>query len=130
MKNLLYLFFVLPLLFSCGDSESDESETLIVLDNLEVYKSDLGKMNWTEAKKACSELGSGWRLPTLDELKSLCDNQENIEGFTDKKYWSSSTANDGGVEYPYVLRIKSCKEYFKTKPEANVRPVRTNKRRR
>jgi hypothetical protein len=28
-------------------------------------------MTWEDAKRACSELGSGWRLPNIDELKAM-----------------------------------------------------------
>mgnify|MGYP006195566053 CR=1 FL=1 len=28
-------------------------------------------MGWSDAKKACSNLGEGWRLPTKSELKFL-----------------------------------------------------------
>ena len=123
---LLYLLLFLPLCFGCGDSTSDESEVAkITIDNIEVYKSDLGEMTWTEAKTACSKLGSGWRLPTLDELKSLCENQEKIGGFTDRNYWSSSIANYEGVEYPYGLYFDDCKEYYSPDPLARLRPVRT-----
>ena len=126
MKNLFYLLFVLPLLFSCGDATSDKPEVAyITLDNIEVYESDLAEMTWTEAKKACADLGDGWRLPTLDELKSLCENQEKIGGFTDRNYWSSSIANYEGSEYPYGLYFNDCEEYFSPNPRARVRPVRT-----
>ena len=38
---------------------------------LEVMTEDLGKMTWYEAKKACADLGGGWRLPTKEgELES------------------------------------------------------------
>ena len=126
MEKLFYLMFTMSLVLCCGDSTSDESEVAkITIDNIEVYKSDLGEMTWTEAKMACSKLGSGWRLPTLDELKSLCENQEKIGGFTDRNYWSSSIANYEGGEYPYGLYFDACKEYYSPNPLARLRPVRT-----
>jgi hypothetical protein len=32
---------------------------------------DLGRMSWEPAKEACAYLGSGWRLPTPDELQVM-----------------------------------------------------------
>ena len=56
---------------------------------------DLGRMNWHEAKIACKKLGPGWRLPTKDELNMLYENKEEIGGFANNYYWSS-TENDFG----------------------------------
>tara|TARA_R110001592_G_scaffold80028_5_gene238791 strand:+ start:447 stop:773 length:327 start_codon:yes stop_codon:yes gene_type:complete len=62
------------------------------INGLEVYR-DLGRMNWHEAKIACKKLGTGWRLPTKDELNMLYENKEEIGGFVNNYYWSS-TEND------------------------------------
>tara|TARA_R110001599_G_scaffold161376_1_gene349943 strand:- start:59 stop:403 length:345 start_codon:yes stop_codon:yes gene_type:complete len=62
------------------------------INGLEVYR-DLGRMNWHEAKIACKKLGTGWRLPTKDELNMLYENKEEIGGFSPNYYWSS-TEND------------------------------------
>ena len=50
---------------------------------------DLGRMNWEEAKKACADLGDGWRLPTMDELKKMYELKDKIGGFEKGFYWSS-----------------------------------------
>lgn len=55
----------------------------------EVYPSDLEKMNWDDAVKACTDLGEGWRLPTKDELNAMYE-QLSIGGFADSYYWSST----------------------------------------
>ena len=47
-------------------------------------------MNWHEAKIACKKLGTGWRLPTKDELNMLYENMEEIGGFASNNYWSST----------------------------------------
>jgi uncharacterized protein (TIGR02145 family) len=66
----------------------------IKIGDLEVMKEDLGnrEWRWREAKKACANLGDGWRLPTKDELNILYENKENIGGFDYRWYWSSSEA--------------------------------------
>jgi hypothetical protein len=47
-------------------------------------------MNWRDAKKACKELGFGWRLPSRDELYDMYQNKKSIGGFGIGYYWSSS----------------------------------------
>ena len=63
--------------------------------SFEVYPTDLGKMKWDDAKKACADLGDGWRLPTRLELLLMYNNQDELGGFADFYYWSS-TENDNG----------------------------------
>ena len=59
------------------------------INGLEV-SDNLGHMNWHEAKIACKKLGTGWRLPTKDELDMLYENREEIGGFANNGYWSST----------------------------------------
>jgi hypothetical protein len=59
--------------------------------DFEVMTKDLGRMNWYDAKKACADLGDGWRLPTKEELKILYENKDKIGGFAKYGYWWSST---------------------------------------
>ena len=58
--------------------------------SFEVYPTDLGKMKWNEAKKACAGLGYGWRLPTRLELLLMYNNQDELGGFANSNYWSST----------------------------------------
>ena len=106
MKKLLYLGILL-MFGSCGSNEvvsnpineSDSSSSTvnvdgrevstIKIDDLVVMTEDLGEMNWEEAKKACKNLGDGWRLPTKDELNILYHNKDKIGGYTLVNYWSS-----------------------------------------
>ena len=63
----------------------------IKIGNLEVAQNDFPKeMKWEDAKKACENLGSGWRLPTKEELNTLYLNKDKIGGFADNVYWSSA----------------------------------------
>ena len=99
MKKILYLGIVL-MFASCGANESESESSTVNLDerevstikigNLEVMTEDLGDMNWDEAKKACKNLGDGWRLPTKDELNLLYENKEKIGGFAVNYYWTSA----------------------------------------
>ena len=96
MKKLLYLGIVL-ILGSCGSSTVNvdgREVSTIKIGNLEVMTEDLGRMNWYEAKKACKNLGDGWRLPTKDELNLLFQNSGKIGGFANVIYWGS--AESGG----------------------------------
>ena len=58
---------------------------------------DLGKMNWEDAKKACENLGDGWRLPTIEELEKIYEYRDKIGGFEDNSYWSSTETDYGGA---------------------------------
>jgi hypothetical protein len=55
-----------------------------------VHPTELGKMTWEEAKKACASLGKGWRLPTRVELLLMYENKDVVGGFANNYYWSST----------------------------------------
>lgn len=57
---------------------------------LEVMTKDLGQMNWENAKKSCADLGDGWRLPTIQELRKIYPLRYKIGGFLQVPYWSST----------------------------------------
>jgi hypothetical protein len=85
----------------------------IKIGNLEVAKIDFPKkMIWEDAKKACENLGSGWRLPTKDELKTLYLSKDKIGGFAKDFYWSSTeVGNDNawGQDFPYGTQVNASK---------------------
>jgi hypothetical protein len=61
------------------------------IGNIEVAQYDFPEeMNWEDAKIFCTNLGKGWRLPTIEELNYLYQNRVAIGGFTGKVYWSST----------------------------------------
>ncbi len=65
--------------------------TPIKIGKLKVAQNDFPKyMNWYVAVKACANLGSGWRLPTKDELNLMYLNKDKIGGFANFGYWSST----------------------------------------
>ena len=89
-------FTVVLMLLTCFPSEDSPEQiigTPIKIGNLEVAQNDFPKgMAWIEAKNACANLGSGWRLPTQDELDYLydCYRYDEIGGFTESRYWTSN----------------------------------------
>ena len=87
----------------------------VKIGNLEVMTEDLGKMNWEDAKKACADLGDGWRLPTKDELNVLYQNMDKIGGFTTNYpcYYWSSTEYDNNYAWRQMFSNGFQVDYFK-----------------
>ena len=96
MKRLLFLPL---LLISCLSFAQDAKEIIgkpILIGNLLVAENDFpDTMEWSDAKSVCSELGKGWRLPSINELKLLYLNQKKVKNFTSNNYWSSTKDNRG-----------------------------------
>jgi hypothetical protein len=92
------LFILLVLISFNGFSQSVKMN---ICYNIEFMKTDLGgEMTLDEAKKACEKLGDEWRLPTLEELKFMYDKKNEIGGFQDWFYWSS-TGIDGNSAWSF-----------------------------
>lgn len=63
----------------------------IVLNDLEVAQNDFDEvLDWRTANKILPINGGEWRLPTKEELMLIYNNKNNIKGFIDGDYWSSS----------------------------------------
>lgn len=62
---------------------------------LEVYHEDLSSMGRDEAVLACDDLGSDWRVPTMDELSQIKSqlHAKDLGDFQDTRY----IADDGSV---------------------------------
>ena len=93
----LFVFLLVGLMVSCGggDASGDvtkekQAKSTVKIGDLEVMTEDLGEMSWEDAKKACADLGDGWRLPTDEELNILYENKAKIGGFASGYYWSST----------------------------------------
>jgi hypothetical protein len=80
-----------------------------------VHLEDFGPMTWANAMKIDEQLGEGWRIPTLDELKALRNavgqGAENQAEFSNGLYWSATEYDqyqarllrfrDGNATYRY-----------------------------
>lgn len=100
---------------SYGEVKSFTTDTreYVVIEGLAVQKQDLGKGFWSTANSMCKESRVGgfsdWRLPTISELSILYTHKNEIGGFTNDWYWSSTKTNygtyydldfsDGEIEY-------------------------------
>ncbi len=90
---------------------------LVVLEEhykFEIHPKELGEMTWEEAKKACKQLGKGWRLPTRVELLLMYKNKNIVGGFASDYYWSSTEIDlyDAGIQnFNYGLQNHSNKYY-------------------
>ena len=81
-------------------SSSIDNKDLFVIDKFIVAENDLTDLlNWEDSKKACIELGEGWRLPSKKELNLLFQNKEKIGGFVETNYWSSTQFDGYGSCY-------------------------------
>jgi hypothetical protein len=103
------IIIVLHLLFITSLVNAQESDYIIKpkksfeiigkpikIGNLLVAEYDLEEvMNWYKARIMSSNLGSGWRLPTKNELNILFINNQKIRNLTGRDYWSSTESKDG-----------------------------------
>jgi hypothetical protein len=120
MKTILLL---IGLSFFTSISIAQET---VKIGSLEIMTEDLGEMNWDYAAKACSNLGNGWRLPTLEELRILFENKDKIGGFTENTYWSSDEhKGEDGFAYGkgFMFGEEPSEPYHKSF-EFDVRAVR------
>ena len=95
----------------------------LILD-FEVYPTDLGEMTWDKAKKACANLGDGWRLPTKDELNLIYENKNVVGGFANDYYWSSTEYDEWRVYAQYFMNGGYLKVISKDNYIYHLRAVR------
>ena len=85
-------------------------------------------MNWADAIKARSELGSGWRLPSIDELDAIYKlAQSNYKlKFQKNRHWSNTEIDDSNAWcINFFDGEKVNKGHYSQKTTANyVRAVR------
>jgi hypothetical protein len=62
-----------------------------------------GYTNWNSANGFCQNKGSGWRLPSREELLCMCSKKSSLPGgYVGGNYWSSSANGSTGEWYFYV----------------------------
>lgn len=111
---------------------TDDKSEYIILGNLMIQKQDLGKGNWFTANDMCkaSKVGgfSDWRLPTISELAILYTHKNEIGGFKNSWYWSSTLVSYGSNSY-YDLNFSDGNQDYDspTAYQWYVRAVRTVK---
>lgn len=122
---------VLALFIDIEEAVEAENNRLYITVNgrkLEIYKEDLVEMNWADSKKACINLGSGWRLPTKVELKQMYEilHQNGKGNFKSAFYWSSTEGNDLNYAWGFYFLSGYADYTFGNKQSKGyIRAVRT-----
>lgn len=135
MKKVFTIFSILLLMAiaSCGGESTEETVDSasilgdpIKVGNLLVAQNDFpNQLKWRDARKACANLGPGWRLPTKDELDIMYQSKDKVGGFASDGYWSSSGEFDGVFVWHQNFVYGLLLEFFKGKhPTFSVRAVR------
>ena len=126
MKTLFFIPYLFMFSIVIGQSDKIIGRP-IKIGNLEVAQFDFPTlMNLTDAKKACNDLGNGWRLPTLTESDLLCENII-ICHFVQDSYWCTSI-RFYETYFCYPNYTRSLEESFKIPNELSkymVRAVRS-----
>jgi hypothetical protein len=97
MKHFIHALLALCFVVFASPYAKAQDDRLIIIspitgDKVQVALQDLGEMNWYDAKKACANLGSDWRLPTKEELEVMYK-ELHLKGkgnFAKNWYWSST----------------------------------------
>ena len=133
MKKLLWALSIVFL--SCGSTPTLISDTKAIvgtptkIGNIEIAQFDFpDEMDWVDAKNFCAALGEGWRLPTLEELHTIYEKKDKVEGFTHSTYWSSTEATilfDAWC-HNFISGQQSTTIFNKYNEHFGVRAVRSN----
>ena len=100
MKKVLILSLFSLVFFSCKKESSNNLQSTVIgnsvkIGNLEIAENDFPyRMDWATAKKSCSDLGLGWRLPDALDRDIINKNLSKIPGLklNDNGYWSNEEA--------------------------------------
>jgi len=124
-----YAFLLLALMFVGIATPSIAQKLTFEFEGktIEVAKKDFpNEMNWGAAKKACKNLGNGWRLPSIEELGAIYK-QLHMKGkgnFQNTWYWSSSE-DDANDAWNFYFEDGRASTYYGNKNSTNhVRAVR------
>ena len=90
-------------------ADSSDPATWIAADNLEWQVHSPGRMTQPEGETYCAGLGSGWRLPTITELRSIVRGCPAVECSRDMTACGACGINDDCVSYgPPSCRNDAC----------------------
>jgi hypothetical protein len=106
MKKLVLISMLFSSYMGMGQT-ADSAKIIgkpIRIGNLVVAQNDFpNQMNCFDAIDACKKLGSDWRLPTQEEMKSLYQNMDKIGGFTAKYYWTSTDVEPNSAIFQNII---------------------------
>ena len=105
MKKLLLFPFMFITCFCFAQLANDIIGKPIKIGNLLVAQYDFPEeMGSIEAEKVCKKLGNGWRLPSLNELKSIYKSsvRQNLARFDMKRIYWSGTLYAGKIPPPSI----------------------------
>jgi hypothetical protein len=114
-------------------SKKTKNEIMLEIENpksgkkIQLADNDLDKkMDWYSAQIVCSELGEGWRLPSLAELEIIFNeiHQQGIGNFQPDYYWSSNPAGFDETAWYYWFKFKGFSHYVAKSNVYNIRLVR------
>ena len=130
MKTLLFM----PFLFVCSMVIGQSNQMIdkrFIFGNLEIAEDDFRTtMTWDYAKKACNDLGNGWRLPFINELEYIDNTARRI--ILQGPHWSCTyltfpdgTMNGSASVYVFKLSERGFEDEDYKNGEHYVRCVRT-----
>jgi len=102
-------------------------------ETIEVAKKDFPRdMSWNDAMASCENLGNGWRLPSINELKAMYE-QLHTKGKGNFRtydwYWSSSENNLRPAYHAWLFNFDDGRAYngdlYYKSNSNHVRAVRT-----
>jgi hypothetical protein len=94
------------------------------IGSLEVAQYDFPEeIDWHEAMKVCTALGTGWRLPTIEELRIILKTHDKISTCSGLVYWSSSEKDNSNAFFFNICGEST--SYFNKQTINYVRAVRS-----
>ena len=102
MKRLALIFIAMLLYCTQFFAQNAPKKFQYNYQNYETLPGDLeGGYAWEDAKSACANLTAfgkkDWYLPSKAELEGLYKRKDELGGFTDDWYWSSSEYETGSA---------------------------------
>lgn len=121
MKKLILFIFLSFVKISFG-----QQSYFMTVDGtnkkLEVFGADFDLITYEEAKLRCQDLGDGWRIPTKEEMNSMCIRKDRLE-LDNNWYWCKSTNTTNPA---WSCNISNCSTFanYGSRNTCLFRPVR------